>query len=113
MPSAELRDHRVDCVRERLKQLQRKGWYVRLFPKDPDPYPNFVIRDFPTDEEVRFEKLSSDQHLSIELRKIAEITPRSSDQLIYIRVLGKVRWEENKREWQFAPARVGRPPVTV
>jgi len=110
MSAADLIGHRVSCVRQRLENLRKQGVRVRLRPKDPDPYPDFMITAL-GDETIEFEKLSSDQRLTIELRKIAEITV--DQQLLSIRLLGRVRWVERgipRPEWQFAPSqRVGRP----
>src|ERR1700693_1636550 len=71
MSSAELREHRLGCVCRRLNELLRQNVYVRLQPKDPDPYPNFRIQKV-SENEVEFHKLSSSQYLTVETRKIAE-----------------------------------------
>src|SRR5437870_824228 len=43
MTTAELREHRTACVRDRLLALRRKNFRVWLSPKDPDPHPDFLI----------------------------------------------------------------------
>jgi hypothetical protein len=108
MGAAELRDHRVPCVRDRLTKLQRNCFKIRLLPKDPDPYPNFSILRI-EEESVQFQKDSSMQSLSVELRKIGDITVSSNEQLIYIRLLGRVHWDEPATLWRFLPSRIGRP----
>jgi hypothetical protein len=106
MSTPELREHRVPCLRERLKEVPHRN--LRLYPKDPDPYPDFLIRDIGADT-VEFEKLSSGQRLPVELRKIAEVTFSSQEERTYIRVLGRVTWDERIKEWRFVPSRIGRP----
>src|SRR5438067_808999 len=56
MPSAELRDHRIPCVREELEKLH--GMAIQLSPKDPDPYPDFFLHHL-RDAEVEFQKGSN------------------------------------------------------
>jgi hypothetical protein len=106
MATVDLREHRLPCIRQRLDKLQHHE--VRLIPKDPDPYPNFSIKKV-LENEVVFKKLSSSQHLTIELQKVAEITPIDTQGLSYIRLLGSVRWKDDLKEWQFLPTRIGRP----
>lgn len=108
MPIAKLRDHRMPCIRERIESMRYQQ--VQLFPKDPDPYPNFMVKRV-DDSGVEFEKLSSKQSLRIELRKIAEIVAGSDDRPTYIRVLGRVHWDGLSTTWQFIPSRLGRPPM--
>jgi len=108
MSSADLREHRLGCVGQRLKELKRRRYKIRLLPKDPDPYPDFDIERV-TNAEVDFQKLSSSQHLSVELQKIAEITIDSAERMVSIRLLGRVRWNENTKQWHFVPTIVGRP----
>lgn len=102
MSSAELREHRSDCVRDRLKSLS--GYTIHLCPKDPDPFRDFKIQNVSADEVV-FCKLSSTQRLPIELRKVAEITPDKARNIATIRVLGRVAWDGTK--WLLVPARPG------
>ena len=108
MTTAELLEHRVPCLRDRLKKLPYRN--IQLHPKDPDPYPNFSVTSV-SETEVEFEKLSSDQHLKIELRKIAEVTVDSQQECVYIRVLGRVIWDESIQHWRFVPTRIGRPAI--
>lgn len=114
MSTAEIRDHRVDCVRKRFAELQNKGYRVHLQPKDPDPYPDFKIANIEKDE-VRFQKMSSGQYLDIELRKIAEITADGTDRMINVRLLGQVIWDDSTRrpEWRFVSSRIGRPRTHI
>jgi|GEM_PF-3241839 len=105
--ATELREHRLSCIRQRLQRLQKKSPKIHLTPKDPDRYPNFSIYEV-MDNEVVFKKLSSSQLLTIELQKIAEITP-AHDDVTYIRLLGFVRCNSDMNEWQFLPTRIGRP----
>ncbi len=110
MRAVELREHRGSCVRRRLDDLMKQGFKVRLSPKEPDPYPDFRIESA-DGEYVRFQKLSSQQHLEIELGKVAEIVVDRSAKTIDIRLLGRVVWNEGlgHAEWQFTPSRIGRP----
>jgi hypothetical protein len=102
MSSAELREHRSDCVRGHLSKLM--GFKIHLSPKDPDPYPDFMIESVGNDEVV-FEKLSSTQRLPIELRKVAEIMADRGRRIANIRLLGRVVWDG--RAWRLGPARSG------
>jgi hypothetical protein len=106
MTVVELREHRMPCIRQRLQEL--RGHKIRLAPKDPDPYPNFSIENI-LESEVVFKKLSSSQRLTIELQKIAEITVIEAQELVSMRLLGFVRWHDDRKEWLFAASRVGRP----
>lgn len=106
MASAELREHRLTCIRQRLTALKHQR--VRLTPKDLDPYPDFSIENV-LENEVVLTKLSSSQRLTVELQKVAEVIAPDSQQPILIRLLGAVRWNEGLSEWQFLPTRVGRP----
>jgi len=108
MTTAELRGHRVPCVRDRLNELQRRNQKIRLSPKDPDPYPPFAIREV-SDEEVRFQKLSSGQYLAVELRKVAEIILNPQEQIADIRLLGRVMWDDSIQRWRSVPTLIGRP----
>ena len=110
MTSPELREHRLPCLHQRLQKL--KHHEVRLTPKDPDPYPNFSIENV-SESKVVFKKLSSSQHLTIELQKIAEVTPVDAQGLLYIRLFGAVRWNDDLKEWLFLPTRIGRPALSV
>ena len=107
MTAADLREHRLTCVRERLEKLRRIGRRVLLTPKDPDPHPNFSI-DAVSQDAVVFHKLSSSQRLTVELQKIAEITD-DLQALVRVRLLGEVQWNERGGAWEFLPTRVGRP----
>jgi hypothetical protein len=107
MSTAELREHRVPCLHERLSKLTRR--HIRLTPKDPDPYPDFFLSRV---DETRayFEKLSSHQQLIINLSKIAELTSDSTQDRTFIRVLGRVAWDDGAKLWRFMPSRIVRPP---
>jgi hypothetical protein len=107
MPSAELRDHRIPCVRRELQGLRGKP--VQLAPKDPDPYPNFYIEPLSDDAlTVIFRKGSNKDGVSVDLRKIAEIT--ATGEGAYIRLLGRVVWHADTSSWEFSPTgAVGRP----
>ena len=100
MPTAELREHRLPCLRDRLNTLQFR--HVRLYPKDPDPYPDFFLQRV-SEDKADFEKLSSSQYLSIELQKISEISINAREQRTYIRVLGRVSWDGTRKQWNFLP----------
>jgi hypothetical protein len=106
MTSAELREHRMACIRQRLAALKHRQ--ARLTPKDPDPYPNFSVENV-LENEVVFTKLSSSQRLVVELQKVAEVSVPDAQQPILIRLLGAVKWNESLHEWQFLPSRGGRP----
>jgi ribosomal protein L44E len=108
MSSAELREHRIGCVCRRLNELVRLNLNIRLQPKDLDPYPNFRIQKV-SENEVEFQKLSSDQYLTVETRKIAEITVSSGERIAYLRLLGRVCWEDDIQRWRFKATLVGRP----
>jgi hypothetical protein len=106
MSNSELREHRVGCVRDRLRKLC--GFKIHLHPKDVDPYPDFVIAKV-DESEVEFQKLSSSQCLGIELQKVAEITANLQDRVARIRILGRITWDESNQAWRFTPALLGRP----
>lgn len=108
MSTSELRDHRLGCVQTHLNQLKQLAIDVRLSPKDPDPYPNFRIWEVGASE-VQFRKLSSMQHISVELRKVAEITVDDPSRIVHIRLYGRVTWDEVGQRWHFVSTRVGRP----
>jgi hypothetical protein len=109
MPTADLREHRAACVRDRLLALWKKSFRVWLSPKDPDPHPDFSIQAV-DDEAVHFNKLSTPQRpIAIELRKIAEITVDDANQLVNIRLLGRLAWDTVSTLWSFEPSRIGRP----
>ncbi len=109
MCSADLRDHRLPCVRQELEKL--RGMAIQLLPKDPDPYPNFHVASI-NEGEVEFRKGSNGDSVAVDLRKIAEITVSTADKLAYVRVLGRIVWREDIKRWRFAPtAAVGRPAV--
>jgi hypothetical protein len=104
--AAQLRKHRLSCIRKRLQEV--KGHKIRLIPKDPDPYPNFSIENVRENQAI-FKKLSSSQLLTIELQKVAEISVADEQGLCYVRLQGSVRWNDDLKEWQFLPTRIGRP----
>jgi hypothetical protein len=111
MSAAELRDHRVPCVRAELEKL--RGRTILLSPKDPDPYPNFHI-NYIREDEVEFQKGSNHDIVTIDLRKIAEITQDRAENIASIRVLGRVVWHDDIKRWRFAPTgMVGRPARQV
>jgi hypothetical protein len=108
MSSADLREHRLPCVRDELNKL--RGMTIQLTPKDPDPYPNFRI-NFIRDGEVEFQKGSNHDVVTVDLRKIAEITINTADRVANVRVLGRIVWRAEIKRWRFAPTgTVGRPP---
>ena len=100
MSNAELRDHRLKCVHHRLEELQRKLLTIRLYPKDPDPYLDFKISTL-SEGEVTFVKLSSDQRLTIDLRKVARITERSDGKIADIELRGRVILDRSRGGWVF------------
>jgi hypothetical protein len=107
MSSADLREHRIPCVRAELEKLRR--WPIQLTPKDPDPYPNFYLHHV-GETEVGFEKGSNKDLLTVDLRKIADITVNQTEQMAYIRVLGRIAWHSDIKRWRFDPtSAVGRP----
>lgn len=107
MSYAELRDHRVPCVRQELEKLRGKP--VQLLPKDPDPYPNFYLESV-DDEKAQFRKGSNGDGVDLDLRKIAEVFVSAADKSAYVRVLGRIIWREDIKRWRFVPtAAVGRP----
>ncbi len=106
MPRVELREHRGGCVRDRLRSLD--SFKVHLAPKDPDPNPDFNIREV-TDSKVVFQKLSSHKRLEVELQKVAEITPSVQERLARVRLHGYVRWDQSSQAWRFVPSVLGRP----
>lgn len=110
MPSADLRDHRLPCVRTELEKL--RGMVIQLGPKDPDPYPNFYLHHM-GDEEVAFQKGSNHDVVSVDLRKIAAINIDEAEKKGQVRVLGRIAWhpEVKPPRWQFEPSgAIGRPP---
>jgi hypothetical protein len=107
MSSADLRSHRLPCVRQELEKL--RGMPVQLLPKDPDPYPNFYLGSVDADK-AEFRKGSNGDCVDLDLRKIAEIIINRADKSAYVRVLGRIVWREDIKRWQFRPtAAVGRP----
>ncbi len=111
MPSAELKDHRLNCLRTELDKL--RGMKILLSPKDPDPYPNFHI-NYIRDDEVEFQKGSNHDIVTVDLRKIAEITLDRAENVAHIRVLGRIVWHDDIKRWRFAPTgMVGRPARQV
>jgi hypothetical protein len=108
MASAEMREHRMPCIRRKLKSLI--GMRFQLSPKDPDPHPDFYIDHLPEDAtEVQFHKGSNDNVVTIDLRKIADI--RKEGDIAHVRVLGYVAWHADIKRWRFQPTgSVGRPP---
>lgn len=84
---------------------------IQLTPKEPDPYPNFHI-NFIDDGQVEFQKGSNDDLVAVDLRKIAEISVSRAERIAYIRVLGRVTWDDERKRWSFVPTgTVGRPPM--
>jgi hypothetical protein len=61
------------------------------------------------DSRVVFQKLSSSQHLEVELQKVAEITLSDQERLAQIRLLGRVTLDESFHGWRFTPSVLGRP----
>lgn len=113
MTTAELRDHRVACVRDRLLALRKKGYRVWVAPKDPDPYPDFSIASVDA-EVVHLDKLSTAQvPIPIELRKIAEIAVDDVGRVVRIRLLGRLAWDPVSTLWNFLPSLIGRPSANV
>jgi hypothetical protein len=100
MTNAELRDHRLACVYDRLDKLRKKLSLIRLYPKDPDPYLNFMISNL-SEGEVTFQKLSSQQYLKIDLLKVAGITERSDGKIADIELRGRVVWDGSQQGWVF------------
>jgi hypothetical protein len=100
MTNAELRDHRLGCVRDRLDKLQKKHLNIHLYPKDPDPYLDFAVSAL-TDVEVTFTKFSSGQPLTIGIEKIANITERSDRKIADIQLRGRVVLDQNRGQWIF------------
>lgn len=107
MSSADLREHRIPCIREELQKL--RGMAVQLAPKDPDPYPNFYI-NFIDENNVELEKVSNNDIVVVDLRKIAGIAVSHAERQARIRVLGRVTWDGERKRWGFVPTgAVGRP----
>jgi hypothetical protein len=110
MPTEELRNHRIDCVRRELERL--RGMPVWLSPKDPDPWPDFHLKQI-FEDKVEFEKHSNHDCVTIDLRKIADIAISRDDGRGYVNVLGRIVWHDDIKRWRwyFLPtAPVGRPP---
>jgi hypothetical protein len=107
MPMNNLREHRIPCVRAELERL--KGMQIQLEPKDPDPHPTFFMHSV-GESEVEFQKGSNHDIVTVDLRKIAEITT-DGDKTCYIRVLGRVAWLDDVKRWRFAPTAIGRPSL--
>ncbi len=105
---ADLREHRIPCVRKELEKLRGKP--IHLLPKDPDPYPNFYLMGV-NDAEAEFEKGSNNDRITVDLRKISEIATSTAEKLAYVRLLGRIIWRDDIKRWRFVPtAAVGRPP---
>src|SRR5580704_1021652 len=80
MSANDLRDHRISCVRDELKRLA--GTRFRLDPKDPDPYPHCHIHHLADNAtEVEFHKGSNGDVVTVDLRKVAEITESKADEV--------------------------------
>jgi len=107
MPADNLRTHRIPCVRAELERL--RGIQIQLEPKDPDPHPTFYMHSV-GESEVEFQKGSNHDIVTVDLRKIAEITT-DGDKTCYIRVLGRVAWLDDIKRWRFAPTAIGRPSL--
>ena len=109
MSSADLREHRIPCVRRELVKLS--GMPIQLAPKDPDPYPNFHLHHV-NEAEAAFEKRSNGDLVTVDLRKIAAVS--HADEVGYVRVLGRINWHDGIKRWRFEPtAAVGRPPKPI
>ena len=109
MSSADMREHRIPCVRRELEKLH--GTPIQLVPKDPDPHPNFYMCRV-GETEVEFQKGSNHDLVTVELRKIAEITISGANRQACVRLLGRVVWHADINRWRFAPTgAVGRPPL--
>jgi hypothetical protein len=107
MSAADMREHRIRCVRGELEKL--RGMPVLLTPKDPDPYQNFYLHHV-NEAEVAFEKGSNSDLVTVDLRKIAAVS--QADKVGYVRVLGRVNWHDDIKRWRFAPTgAIGRPPL--
>jgi hypothetical protein len=110
MSATEMREHRIPCVRNELKRLIGKPF--QLSPKEPDPYPDFYIHNLSDDAaEAEFHKGSNGDVVTIDLRKIAEITTANPGKpMAYVRVRGRIVWHDDIKRWRFAPTgEVGRP----
>lgn len=100
MTNADLRGHRLACVHDRLDKLRKKNLSIRLYPKDPDPYLDFRISNL-SEGEVTFQKLSSQQLLTIDLLKVASITERSDGKIADIELRGRVVLDRSEHGWVF------------
>jgi hypothetical protein len=113
MSAADMREHRIPCVRRELKKLSSTPFH--LSPKDPDPYPDFYIHNLGGDAtEVQFHKGSNGDVVTVDLRKIAEITAthHQGKAMAYVRLLGRIAWHQDIKRWRFEPtAAIGRPPA--
>lgn len=108
MSYADLREHRIPCIRRELEKL--RGRPVLLSPKDPDPYPNFYLLSI-NDAEAEFEKGSNSNRITVDLRKISDITLSHDNNNAYVQLLGRIVWRDDIQRWRFMPtAAVGRPP---
>jgi len=101
-------------VRRELERCRREGPF-QLSPKDPDPYPDFYIQHLPDDAtEVEFHK--GPHVVTVDLRKIAEITPvKLGKTITHVRILGRIAWhpEIDGGRWVCEPTGpVGRPPLS-
>jgi hypothetical protein len=110
MSAADLRQHRLACVRSKLQQIQRLSLRIRLSPKDPDPYPDFYMAEI-GEADVTFSKGSNSDQVTVDLNKVAQITIDHQGKIAHIRVLGHIGWHEDIKRWRFAPSRIGRPPL--
>lgn len=107
MPTEHLRGHRIPCVRAKLEKLT--GMQIELEPKDPDPHPAFRLHRM-GENEVEFQKISNHDIVTVDLRRIAEITIED-DTTCHIRLLGRVALLDNGKIWRFVPTAIGRPSL--
>ncbi len=105
MPGGDLRGHRIPCVRARLERL--KDMQFELKPKDPDPDPAFHVYRV-GESHVEFQKSSNHDIVTVDLRRIAEITI-DDHRTCHVRVLGRVVWHDDGKGWRFTPTAIGRP----
>ncbi len=105
MHADDLRGHRIPCVRAKLERL--KDMQFELKPKDPDPDPAFHVYRV-GESHVDFKKRSNHDIVTVDLRRIADITI-DGDRTCHIRVLGRVVWHDDGKGWRFTPTAIGRP----
>lgn len=112
MGVAQLRKHRVGCVRTRLENLRLQNFVIHLSPSDPDPYPDLSIHVVDLDTVTFHRRSSGSYNPTIELEKVAEIAiddSHSGTKIANIRLFGRLVLDGGL-VWRFAPSRpVGRP----